>query len=88
MGEPLEDLFTDSHRRLIAEAAQELGKDFDSLLKFLASEVGKVPGFETASPEQVLQAVASRMTELSMAVEGCRRRRYCTANGGHQCLCR
>jgi hypothetical protein len=37
MGEPLEDLFTDSHRRLIAEAAQELGKDYDSLLKFLAS---------------------------------------------------
>jgi predicted metal-dependent hydrolase len=40
MSQPLEDLFTESHRRLIAEAAQVFGKDYDSLLKFMASEIG------------------------------------------------
>jgi hypothetical protein len=74
MGEPLTALFNESHRRLIAEAAQVLGKDHDGLLEFLANEVGNVPGFETASPEQVLQAVASRMTELSVAVDKARKR--------------
>jgi hypothetical protein len=32
-----------------------------------------VPGFETASPEQVLQAIASRLTELSLAVDKARK---------------
>jgi hypothetical protein len=73
MGKPLTDLFNESHRRLIAGAAQVLGKDYDSLLKFLANEVGQVPGFETANPEQVLQAIASRMTELSVAVDRARK---------------
>jgi hypothetical protein len=59
---------------LIAEAAQVLGKDYDGLLEFLANKVGSVPGFETASPELVLQAVASRMTELSVAVDKARKR--------------
>jgi hypothetical protein len=74
MGEPLTALFNESHRRLIAEAAQVLGKDYDGLLEFLANEVGSVPGFETANPEQVLQAGASRMTELSVAVDKARKR--------------
>jgi hypothetical protein len=50
-----------------------LGKDYDGLLEFLANEVGSVPGFDTANPEQVLQAVASRMTELSVAVDKARK---------------
>jgi hypothetical protein len=73
MGESLTDLFNDSHRLLIAEAAQVLGKDYNSLLETLANEVGQLPGFETASPEQVLKAIASRMTELSVAVDKARK---------------
>jgi hypothetical protein len=74
MGEDLTALFNESHHRLIAEAAQVLGKDYDGLLELLASEVGNVPGFDTANPEQVLQAVASRMTELSVEVDKARKR--------------
>jgi hypothetical protein len=69
MGEPLTALFNESHHWLIAGAAQILGKDYDSLLEFLANEVGQLPGFETASPEQVLKAIAFRLTELSLAVD-------------------
>jgi hypothetical protein len=80
MGEPLTALFNESHRRLIAGAAQILGKDYDSLLEFLANEVGQLPGFETASPEQVLKAIASRLTELSLAVD--KARKQSGAGGG------
>jgi hypothetical protein len=73
MGEDLTALFKESHRRLIAKAAQVLGKEYDSLLEFLAKEVGSLPGFDTANSEQVLQAVASRMTELSVAVDKARK---------------
>jgi hypothetical protein len=53
-------------------------------LEFLANEVGQVPGFETASPEQVLKAIASRLTELSTAVEKARKQSGTAAGSTEQ----
>jgi Fe-S-cluster formation regulator IscX/YfhJ len=56
-----EDVLNAAHRRFISEAAEVLGLAGDDLARQLARQVCDLDGFDEAPPEQVYEAVASRM---------------------------
>jgi Fe-S-cluster formation regulator IscX/YfhJ len=73
-----EDVLNAAHRRFINEVAAVLGLAGDDL----ARQVCDLDGFNEASPEQVYEAVASRMFLLEEEVEKARERSIRDEGGG------
>jgi hypothetical protein len=61
-----EQIFGDVHRRRLVVAAKELGEDSEQLIRALAAQIVRLPGFKGASAEKVYDAVAKKMEQLEI----------------------
>jgi hypothetical protein len=76
-----EQIFGDVHRRRLVVAAKELGEDSVQLIKGVAAQIVRLPGFKGAPAEKVYEAVAAKMEQLEAQLAK-ERSKISSASGG------